>query len=179
LLRLAYAGIKDARPGMPVVAGGYGNLQSSTSAGIPMESFVRSVYRAGARGHQDAIGFHPYPIGPTDGILDASFAQIRKARRDFGDEDTPLWATEIGLTTTGTVGRVTEQQQGDGLVRLYDKLRAMSDVEAIFVHSLVESGGSVLFPTDVPGFGVLRARTLAPKVAYCKLGLRVSGRWPC
>jgi hypothetical protein len=127
----------------------------------------------------DAIGFHPYPIGPTDGILDASFAQVRRARRDFGDDGTPLWATEIGLTTTGTAGRVTEQQQGDGLVRLYDKLRAMPDVEAMYVHSLVETGGSLLFPTDLPGYGVLRSRTLAPKVAYCQLGLRMLGRWPC
>src|SRR5205823_3122244 len=118
-------------PDMPVIAGGFSNLQEDRSDGMSLETFLRSVYAHGAKGYFDAIGFHPYPAaGPGDTILDRSFAQVRKVRHEYGDDNTPLWATETGLTTTGRIDVVTENQQASELVRIYKKLRAMPDVEA-------------------------------------------------
>jgi hypothetical protein len=175
LLKLAHAAIKEARPSMPVIAGGFNNIQTTGNSGIALETYLRSVYSHGAKGNMDAIGFHPYPVTLDDALLDRSFAQARRVRGEFRD-DSPLWVTEIGLTTTGAGTAVTEQQQADGLVRLYRKIRSMNDVEAFLVHSLVEENRLL---GEIAGYGVLRARNQQPKLAYCMLALEVTGRWPC
>jgi hypothetical protein len=178
LLRLAYAGVKQARPDMPVVAGGFGNLQSAHETGIPFELYLKRVYAAGARGRMDAIGIHPYPGGAGDRILDATLRQARAVRDAAGDRGTPLWATEIGLTTTGRVGIVSEEVQASELVRMYRKLAAMEDVEAFIVHTMVEQRAPFL-AGELQGYGVLRLGSLRPKPAYCALAAAAGGRAPC
>jgi hypothetical protein len=128
----------------------------------------------------DAIGVHPYPLSATsDSLLLKSLREVRSARERARDGRTPLWVTEIGLSTTGPAdqgGGLTEEQQGQALVRLYKKLHRMRDIKAVVFHTLLDVAAS---PQDLnSGFGIVRP-DLKPKAAYCALGRQLTHHDPC
>lgn len=95
------------------------------SAGIPplgnMESFLQAMYDAGAKGHFDYLGYHPYS---THSSPDKDFGDMWLAREielKNGD-DKPVIATEIGWSTA--TGGVTEAQQAEYTGRVYQKIMA-------------------------------------------------------
>ena len=102
---------------------------------------------------------------------------MRGVQRRYHDA-TPLWITEVGLSTTGQ-GQprpASPTEQARGLVSIYKRLRAMSDVKAIVFHTLIEPRGA---PTDPEvGFGVVR-RDLHPKPAYCALTRELGPKTVC
>jgi hypothetical protein len=180
LLKEAYQAIKRVNPRMPVIGGGLNDVQSPAGGNVPIPDFIRAVYRYGGKGAMDAIGVHPYPLSATsDSLLLKSFTEVRSARERARDGRTPLWVTEIGLSTTGPAdqgGGLTEEQQAQALVRLYKKLRRMRDVKAVVIHTLLDVTGS---PQDLnSGYGIVRP-DLKPKAAYCALGRELTGKDPC
>ena len=84
LLRAAHAALHAADPGATVVL-----------AGLPNESWkaLRSIYRAGGRGHFDAVALHPYTRKPSDVMRLIRYA--RRVMRKRGDGATPVWVTEL------------------------------------------------------------------------------------
>ncbi len=84
LLRAAHTALHAADPGATVVL-----------AGLPNESWkaLRSIYKAGGRGHFDAVALHPYTRKPSDVMRLIRYA--RRVMRKRGDGATPVWITEL------------------------------------------------------------------------------------
>ena len=64
-------------------------------AGLPNKSWkaLRSIYRAGGRGHFDAVALHPYTGKPADVLRLVRYA--RRVMRAHGDARMPIWVTEL------------------------------------------------------------------------------------
>jgi hypothetical protein len=95
MLRRVGAAIKAADPGAEIVAAGL----SETNIGVPVDDFVRDMYRAGGRGTFDTLAVHPYAAS-----ADIAFDIMNRVRRIMnrsGDDATPIWVTELGWATWG------------------------------------------------------------------------------
>jgi hypothetical protein len=64
-------------------------------AGLTNKSWkaLRSIYRAGGRGHFDAVALHPFTRRPADVLRLIRLA--RRVMRAFGDRRLPIWVTEL------------------------------------------------------------------------------------
>jgi polysaccharide biosynthesis protein PslG len=163
------AGAVHARaPGMPVVSAGLSPHADSDKHAIGFSNFLDKLYKLGAAQQADAIGIHPYPgVGPAQdyiGDVRVYLGKIQRVLGRNGDSQTPLWATEFGVSTTGP--RAFEAgHQGRALTELYELLRRVHKVELAIVHRFVEDPR---LPGREGGFGVL-GQNLSPKPAYCDL----------
>ena len=175
LLRTAYGAIKAVNPHMRVVSGGLSNLQVTNATGLAGRDYLAAMYEAGARGHMDAIGVHPYPDPKNDSLVMQTIGEFRAVRDAAGDHDTPLWATETGVSTTGAL-RATPQEQADRLVEIYRSLMASPDVRVVLVHTLLDPGGDPR--QSERGFGIVR-RDGSPKPAFCALASATGARGAC
>lgn len=170
LLRLAYRAIKRANPDMRVIGGSLNNVRTAAGGDVPLGDFARAMYERGAKGAMDALSVHPYPLSATDlTLMVRNLDEVRSIKDTAGDEETPLWVTEIGLSTTGAReqgGALSEEKQAEGLASLYDRLAGMGDVDAVIVHTLLDRAGD---PANVEaGYGVV-GTDLRPKPAFCAL----------
>lgn len=171
LLAHAYRAVKAVNPEAKVLMGGLGTSIKRDS--LTAAQFLDGAYAAtpSVREHTDAINFHVYP-GPNLGsgsFFARVFRDIRAVRAKWGDE-TPLYVTETGTTTTGPMG-ASEDEQADRIMRTTRKALTMPDVIGVLIHTLVERPE---YASDDPerGFGVMRYATtppLDPKAAYCAL----------
>src|SRR4051794_3833684 len=99
LLRAASGAIKAVDPAAQVLTAGL----PKSKLGIPLTTYVRQMYAAGAGDAFDALAVNPY--SPTAGGV-LSFLQEMRALMDAqGDVDGKLWATEIGWSDNGPGGR--------------------------------------------------------------------------
>jgi hypothetical protein len=106
LLRVAYAAIKSAAPGMKVVTGGTSGNDYA---------FWSRAYAAGIAGHFDVMGLHPYTGRTTPDYVyyDSSgriaewafvgYREIRRLMLAHGD-DKPIWFTEFGWSSASDGG---------------------------------------------------------------------------
>ena len=124
LLKAAYAPIKAADPAAKVVFGGPAHNDTE---------WLAKAYAAGAKGHFDVMSTHPYqgvadlpPETPDDGTkwMLTHVAEVHELMVRQGDGDKPIWFTEFGWSSHANWDGVanwdrgvTEQQQGDYLVR--------------------------------------------------------------
>jgi hypothetical protein len=136
LLQAAYQAIKAADPKAIVVSAGLAPTNEVSERALDDRLFLRAMYAAGAKGHFDVLGAHPYgfayppddPPGAHQGLNFARLANLRQTMIEAGDTHTPIWATEVGWTTA-PVGleqqwlRVTEEQQASYLVETFAKAR--------------------------------------------------------
>ncbi|MHB0876399.1 MAG: cellulase family glycosylhydrolase, partial [Anaerolineae bacterium] len=124
MLRVAYVTIKTVDPDAIVVSGGVATTGDGGEGAMGDLEFLRGMYRAGAKGYFDALGSHPYGYGLPPfqeqqyGLSVARLAQQRQVMLEFGDGDTPIWATETGwpLASAWSMGEhdsyvVTEREQ--------------------------------------------------------------------
>jgi hypothetical protein len=167
-LEAAYDGVKSADPEMPVIGGSVAPVKDEPNGDVPAAEFVSGVLAAGGAESMDALSLHPYP--GTGGVAQtlAMIDEVRAARDEAGAE-MPLWLTEVGVTTSGPAA-VTEAEQARGLARICTAVAREPDVEAVYVHNLVELPGSYASPE--PGFGLLQPLpdgTLRAKPAYAAL----------
>jgi hypothetical protein len=169
LLRQAYTAVKGVDPSMPVISGGLANNDPSADGNISYIEFLRGMYQSGAKPSMDGVGIHPYNPGIHSSFLEGTLANVRGVRDSFGDRSKPLWVTEVGLTTSGNPWprAWSEEEQATGLALQYRALAGMTDVQGVFLHTLVEP------PLDrpgspEPGYGVVR-RDFTPKPAYCAI----------
>lgn len=123
LLKNAYGAIKSADPTAIVVSGATGGAWRSPD--IPSTTWWADLYGAGAKPYFDIAAHHPY-IDDTQvpkGIYNTGemfhSVEIRKTMNLNGDNDKPLWATEIGMPTSGNPA-VTEDQQRTGSAGVRD-----------------------------------------------------------
>jgi hypothetical protein len=147
LLQAGYRGIKAGDPqaivvsaGLATTGGSLGDLAWArrfygTAQVIPDLTFLRDMYRHGAKGYFDALGSHPYggrdapdtaPGAASGPIYFQRAKEQRRVMRDYGDK-VPVWATEFGwvLASECSLGEhewmeVSEAQQAAYLVAAYD-----------------------------------------------------------
>jgi hypothetical protein len=146
LLQSGYRGIKAGDPRAIVVSAGLaptgGSLANLAWARefygapqvVPDLTFLRGMYKSGAKGYFDALGSHPYggpdapgtaPSAATGPIYFRRVEEQRQVMLDFGDTS-PVWATEFGwvLRTDCRLGEhewmeVSEAQQAEYLAGAY------------------------------------------------------------
>jgi len=107
VLRAAYLGIKAGDPAATVVSGGVATTGASPQAWLGTAGymddleFIRGMYRAGGAAYFDALGSHPYGGGTEPEVVRGApyFRRAEEQRQvmlEFGDAETPVWATEFG-----------------------------------------------------------------------------------
>jgi hypothetical protein len=170
LVKEAYKAVKAVKPSMPVIAGALTNYAGEDRSNyMPQTEFLKRMYAAGLKGNADAISIHPYPDDIDPWQFYKALSEIRDVRDAAGAGSTKLWVTEVGVSSKDPTNRSYVFNENDQAVtngRLVQKLKAMPDVAAAIVHTLV--------PTDVnareEGFGVVnKLPGLAPKPAFCEL----------
>lgn len=132
LLQAAFLAAKRADPEVTIVGGVLAH------ADLP---FLDGMLAAGAAAFMDVFSFHPYQgdlgsVGPDEGGLAQQIRDVR-ARLDLAGFNGPLWITEIGHRTPGTVGHtwVSEDDQASHLRRTFEIAREQG-VEAVFWFNL-------------------------------------------
>jgi polysaccharide biosynthesis protein PslG len=172
LLKLAYAAIKRADPQASVVSGGlspYGAVGETRADGMNPVTFLQKMYAAGAAGHFDAVGWHPYewgvgvrfhPMSAWSQLTETS-TNVRSVMAANGDGSKPVWGTEYGAPTFS--GGISEAAQAELLQRAYREWSGWRWAGPLFWYSARDAG------TD-PGdredhFGLVR-RDFAPKGSF-------------
>lgn len=171
--------VDRANPAIPVLFGGTSPTFSTVPGQeVAYEEFLRDAYAAVGPGQWDGLALHPFPSMRKQGhYLRDIHEHLNTARdvlRDAGARRTPVWVTEIGLSTAG-LRPYSPREQATGLRRIYRGLARRDDVEvpAVIVHRLVDQPPGHGSPAEA-GWGVLR-RDGRPKPALCELA-RVRGQ---
>lgn len=170
MLAAARRAVGRDRSDLPVVSGGLAPFGSTRDDHFAAHEFLDRVYRAtpGSSGAiADAIAVHPYPGDgrtPTRRVR-TLLAQAKAVQIRHGDAHTPLWVTEVGLSTS-SAERVSELGQARGLVAIYEILRRVPGVPVVLFHRLTDLREGPSSPES--GWGVLEAGGAA-KPAYCSL----------
>ena len=178
LARVADA-IHAAAPGMTVVSAGLSPHSDSDRHAIGFGNFLTALYESGAAQKADAIGIHPYPGGgPEEDHVDAMRIQLGKVdliMGRYGDDATPMWATELGISTSGAQA-FTPADQAQALVDLYSTTRRIAGLPLVVVHRFLEQpalgereAGFGVVSGSENGFLGLFAAELTRKPAYCAL----------
>ena len=170
LLRLAHAAVTAEDGDVPVLSAGL--IPADRRRGnLPAEAFLDRVYEHAGSGAFEGIGTHPYPRRPPFvETMWSALDSLRAVRDAHGDAATPLWITEVGVSTHASSG-VAPDQQGDVLVELYRSVQG-HDVASFVIHRFqVGAEGGYWNGTAVV------SRRMVPKPAYCELGAAIGT--PC
>jgi len=145
LLCAAYERAKSVDPEAVIISGALGQTLTLNrfppTGGINEFVFLQRMYDAGAGRCFDILSVNDYGLGsgPTDRRLRfniTNFARpmyLRDVMVKNGDERKPIWIAEVGwnavpndptIVQWGEFGRVTPEQQGEYLVRAYQRIRA-------------------------------------------------------
>jgi polysaccharide biosynthesis protein PslG len=156
---------------IPVLFGGSAPLYETIpeKREIAYDEFLRAAYDEIPGGAWDGVAMHPFPrfkaredyLQDIEEHLDA----VRAALFDSRASGTPIWVTEVGLSTAGPFP-YSQEDQAEGLRTIYRALDAMPDVTSVIVHRLIDGPKSL--KTAESGWGVVQ-RNLTPKPALCAL----------
>jgi len=145
LLRAASRAIRAADPSATVIGG---------SIAFDDTAFARALYDSGVKGTFDVLSIHPStsPLAPDADDRPASLTVTLDAfhnllRRE-GDEDIPVWVTELGWAVSGR-DAVTTGTRVDYLKRAVDIVRERPWVGLLTVRTVSTA--------DDPGFGLSTA----------------------
>jgi hypothetical protein len=178
LARAARDSIKDADPGALVVMAGFADRSWDS---------IAAVYDAGAKGVFDVVAIHPYTFEVRNVLRIVRLA--RRALREAGDADRPLWLTEITWSSGKRPGHQPapfETTPDDQAARLAQALpllirtREELGVERIFWENWISKDSNHENPFDFSGLRVLRPNgTVAEKPAFAefkRIALEQRGR---
>jgi hypothetical protein len=166
LLKLAYQAVKSVRPEMPVLGGALAPAlgEETTADHWGMRPFLRGMYAAGARGYMDGISLHPYPGITSEGVAYEAVDQVLAVRDEHSDRS-PLWFSEIGVSSTEF--GFTEASQAALLSDFVPRMLRRPEVKGVYVHTLLDPQ-SIERTNREAGYGVMRSPGV-PKPAYCSV----------
>jgi polysaccharide biosynthesis protein PslG len=193
LLEAAYTAAKGVDPRMPVISAGLFASPASGAYGVGDATFLAGMYAAGAKGSMDGIGAHPYPITSTAsggspsydiGAMQDDIARLRAVRDAAGASSTPIWITEMGVSTQSAPGfppGASESDQANDLLKLVTEVGRGEAIPVALIHRLVDPSydpaGGALGRFEA-GFGVFRSDG-TPKLAACELSTAFHGSLTC
>ncbi len=172
VLRAAYPAIKQANPGVQVLAG---SLVGSNGV------FLRALYAAGIKGYYDGLAVHFYTL--TLGSLRA----IHETQLAGGD-NTPLWLDEFGWSSCWPrhkvqqeQGCVTEKVQAANITNVFRSLARTPYIAAEVLYGLQDGPGEnfgVLSADGArkPAFAALARVFVSPFASPSPVTLRLSRR---
>jgi hypothetical protein len=132
------SGVAAAGTAIPVLAGSLSNTSRDNAGRADFAPFLRRMMASGAGEHMDGLAFHPYPIGPLGSRrerFESTMNRMRRALRASGEEDVPIWITEVGLPV-GT--DADEQDVARTMTGIYEQLATDPRVQAVIFHTLLE-----------------------------------------
>jgi polysaccharide biosynthesis protein PslG len=145
LLKSSYNSFKRGNPNAKVLVSGASSVDVN---------WYSSLYAAGIKGYYDILAVHPYEGLANNDPLNTTGTQkwhylyiptLRQVMVDNGESDKPIWITEFGysthsnedLTGDGIVKSwqlgVTEQQQGDYIVKAIDHAKKNWPYVEVFI----------------------------------------------
>jgi len=157
--------IKDVDPTAKVAMSG---LSKEWAIGL------RRIYQKAGKDSFDIVNIHPFtdPLMPNpEKVLQGYIVAVKKVMKEFGDEDKPIWLTEIGCpgvkkpnkTNTWWVGHSpTEAQQAAWVKTVYETTLAIPGVEKVFWAFWRDTNH---FKDGVATFGLVRDNA-QPKPAF-------------
>ncbi len=174
LVRAAYPAIKQASPGVPVLAGA---LVGSNGA------FLRAMYAAGIKGYYDGLAVHYYTLTL------ASLRSIRAVQLANGDT-TPLWLNEFGWSSCWPRHRIQQEQpcvtaqvQAANITNTFHALAQIPYVASAILYKLRDSsneefGVAAASGAHKPAFAALARALFSPlgSVSLATLKLHRRGR---
>jgi hypothetical protein len=165
IVSAAHDAVRAAGSKAPVLTGGL-YPANTTGGNVAAKEFLGQVYATGGAGAFEGIGSHPYAHqAPYVDRMWTRLDALRAVRDQYGDSATPLWITEVGISSDATSG-VGLDQQADVLAELYHSIEGR-DVRSFVIHRLYDVG------SDYWGqYGVLN-QDLTPKPGYCELGAAI------
>ena len=106
LMRAGYDAVKAADPNALVVSAGLAPTNSRDASALDEREYLRAMYQAGAASYFDVLSAHPYsfglaPVAPQSDSDHPAFgrlAELRAIMAENGDDDKPVWITEMGWT---------------------------------------------------------------------------------
>jgi photosystem II stability/assembly factor-like uncharacterized protein len=125
LLKAGYEAVKAVDPDLTVLMGGLASTEGEGDWAINDLDYLESLYAAGAKPYFDVLTAHAYGFGrpPDDppGKYRPNFRRpelYREIMAANGDDDKPIWVTEMGWLTWATDPKhdwqvVTSEQQAD------------------------------------------------------------------
>lgn len=167
LARAARAAIKQADPSAQVVMAGFADRSWES---------IAAVYRAGGTGVFDVVAIHPYTYEVRNVLRIVRYA--RRALREAGDGDRPLWLTEVTWSSGKRPGHPPapfETTPADQAARLAEALpllireRHKLGIERIFWENWISTDSNHANPFDFSGLRVLRPDgTVEEKPAFAE-----------
>ena len=116
VLRAFHAAVKRADPEGRVMLGGL----FPTPKGINMPAFMSDLYRLGAAKLFDEAAVHPYAADPERAL--AATEELRGLLDRAGDQEKPIWITEVGWASGGQPSGLTvgPERQAEYLSRVFE-----------------------------------------------------------
>jgi hypothetical protein len=141
----AYNAVKAVHSNQLVIGPAITRPYPSAAASWSAEQYIPALYANGVKGKLDGFTLHPYPGVHTAAELDGTdlysrmFTTTRNAQQTYSDTDTPIWITEMGVSTSGP-DPVTAANQSAILLAIDDDLATnRSYVKAELFHTLREA----------------------------------------
>jgi hypothetical protein len=149
MLRCSYSAIKSADPQSTVVLGGLLRGGSDTSGDYVLDTtFLQGVYDNDGGGSFDVLGYHPYfygadPADPTGDSRSQGWNRIPAVHDVMvanGDEDKPIWVTEVGEPTGDSDRSATEDEQARHLESSVRRAHEYPYVQGFWWYTARDSG---------------------------------------
>lgn len=172
VLAAAHDAVAGAGINVPVITGGLAPLNTSTNR-ISSREFLREIYNQGCGCDFEGIGTHAYPR--TEPLVDDMWREINRlfaVRDNHNDPGTPLWNTEVGVSSDATEG-VGPERQGAELTRLYHSIEG-HEIKSFIIYRFHDAADDTPYWNHT---GVVD-QNLAPKPAYCLLGAAIGNACP-
>jgi hypothetical protein len=181
----AKAAVASTGIGVPVITGALSPVRTTSGETPPLRIssrvFLRQIYedeeegRAPARDFFEGIGTHPFTMSKR--MFEDMWVELNRlfaVRDNHNDPGTPLWITEISVSSDDAEG-VTPSRQGKELVRLYHSIEG-HEIESFIIFRFHDAADGTPYSPYFQHTGVVELN-LAPKPAYCWLGAEIGT--PC
>lgn len=170
ILKTAYKAAKSADPKCTVVLGGLqmNGIIPNPWAPLKVENFLQKIYDAGGKPYFDVVNVHPYVLSTANEGPAYCAKLVRgtvEVMKKNGDARKPLWITETGLPTGGSV---TEQMQAEHLKGIYRELSAIPEVKALYWFELRDYPKAICGGEESMGLLATDARRKPSFDAYSK-----------
>jgi hypothetical protein len=141
-LKAAYAAIKAVDRKAFIISAGLAP-ENSDGTNISPVTFLQDMYADGAKGHFDAVGYHPYSYPALPDTYEAwsgwsqmsqTTPSIRSIMTSHGDASTPIWITEFGAPSGGPDG-VGQAAQATAVAQAIADAKKTSWIGGLYLYS--------------------------------------------